>query len=480
MNRKMIVYTLGKMLEVEGILMLIPFLTAIIYHESAWSVYLICALLTFLVGFLLSRREPKNKNIYAKEGYVIVALAWILFSAFGAIPFVMSQDIPRYIDAFFETVSGFTTTGSSILNDIEALSHASLLWRSFSHWIGGMGILVFVLAFLPLSSGRSMHIMRAEMPGPVVGKLVSKVRVTARILYIIYGLLTALETILLMAGGLPFFDSLLNSFATAGTGGFAIYNSSIAYYDSAYVDGVITVFMILFGINFNLIYLAFLGKIKDALKSEELHWYLGLIGISTLVITFNIVSQYGDQLATAFRYAVFQVSSIITTTGFVTADYEQWPMLSQIIIVCLTFIGACAGSTGGGIKVSRIMMIVKNAKAELKRLVHPRSVSYVELEHQAVEPEVINNVYSYLTIYVIVFVVSMLLLSLQGLNFESIFTAVATCINNVGPGLGAVGPTSNFASLSDLSKLVLSFDMLAGRLEIFPMIILFSPRLWRS
>ena len=480
MNKKMIIYTLGKILEIEAALLLIPFGVGLIYGESQGLAFLEVATLCLLVGFLISHKTPENKNIYAKDGFVIVALAWIVISLFGALPFVINGDIPSYVDAVFETISGFTTTGSSILPNIEALSHASLFWRSFAHWIGGMGFLVFVLAFLPLANGRSVHIMKAEMPGPVVGKLVSKVKVTSQILYIIYGVITLAECVLLMFGGMPLFDALITSFGTAGTGGFAVKNASIAAYDSAYIDYVITIFMIIFGVNFNLYFLIVVGKIKDALKSEELHWYFGIIASFTLVITLNIMHLYNGSFMTAFRYAFFQVGSIMTTTGFVTANFETWPMLSQILLVALIFCGAMAGSTGGGMKVSRIVMAIKHGKAELAKMIHPRSVQVVKFENQPVDDSVIHTLASYFILYALVFVLSMLVLSLSNLDFTSIFTAVATCLNNVGPGLGVVGPVNNFATLTDYSKIILCFDMLAGRLEIFPMVIIFSKSLWSN
>lgn len=477
MNKKVIVYTLGKMIMIEGLLMLLPALTGFIYHENEAYPYLFLGLLMAIIGYFVSKNNPKKTKIFAREGFVICALAWIILSLFGAIPFVVTGEIPSYIDAFFETVSGFTTTGSSILTNVEALSHASLFWRSFSHWIGGMGILVFVVALLPKSQGTTLHILQAEMPGPIVGKLVSKIQVTARILYYIYAVMTVVEIVLLLFGGMPLFDSILHSFGTAGTGGFGIKNTSIAFYDSAYIDGVITLFMILFGINFNMIYFILIGKAIVAFKSEEVRWYLGIIATAAILITINIMDLYPSVL-TAFRYAIFQVGSIITTTGYATADYMEWPLFSQIIIILLMFIGACAGSTGGGMKVSRMIMYVKNAFVEMKRLVHPRSISSVKFEGQEVNKQTINNIHTYLVLYAMVFIVSLLIISLQGLDFSTAFGTVTTCINNIGPGLNLTGPTGNFAFLSDISKIVLSFDMLAGRLEIFPVLLLFSKDLW--
>lgn len=479
MNKKMIRYTLGKMIQIEGILMLLPALTGLIYKETAGFAYLIIGIIIFILGYFLGRNKPKKDNIYAREGFLIVALSWLVLSFLGAIPFFVTREIPHFIDAFFETVSGFTTTGSSILTNIEGLSHPALFWRSFSHWIGGMGILVFVVALLKEATGTTMHILKAEMPGPIVGKLVSKTTDTTRLLYIIYTVMTILEVIFLMIGGMPFFDSLLNSFGTAGTGGFAIKNASIAAYNNAYYDGVITVFMILFGINFNVFYLMAIKKFKEAFKCEEMRWYLLIIGAAIVMITINISSMY-HSIPKAFRFASFQVASIITTTGYATADFNKWPLFSKTIIVLLMFIGACAGSTGGGMKVSRIVLYIKNAFAEMKHLVHPHSVNTVRFEHKPVQASIINNIHTYMVLYFMILCSSLLIIALQNIDFTSAFTAVVTCLNNVGPGLNKVGPTSNFSCLSDLSKLVLSFDMLAGRLEIFPMLMLFSKTLWKK
>ncbi|MFQ6794080.1 MAG: TrkH family potassium uptake protein [Thomasclavelia sp.] len=479
MNRRMIVYAIGKLLMITGLLMFIPVLVSLIYQEKIGIYYGIVGLLIILLGYLVSYKVPKKKNIYAREGFVIVALSWILVSLVGAIPFCLSGEIPSYIDAVFEMVSGFTTTGSSILTDVEALSNTNLFWRSFSHWVGGMGILVFVIAFIPIASGRSLHILKAEVPGPVVGKLVSKVRLTARILYVIYAVLTVVLIVLLVIGGMPLFDSMLTAFGTAGTGGFGIKNSSIAFYDSAYIDTVLTIFMILFGVNFNLIYFVIIGKIKEVMRSEELRWYLLIIFAAIALITINILPMY-DSILSAIRYSSFQVGSIITTTGYVTADYGKWPVFSQTILLALMFIGACSGSTGGGIKVSRVVIYFKNARNELKRLIHPHSIKTVEFEGQPVDENVNRNIHAYLAVYLAMFAVSLLLITLSNLDFTSAFSAVATCFNNIGPGLDVVGPVSNFASLTDLSKIVLTIDMLAGRLEIFPLLLLFSRSLWRK
>ena len=478
MNKYIIRYTLGKMIRIEGILMLLPALVGFIYHEKTGFVYLGTGLVIFLLGHFLGKNKPQKDTIYPREGFLIVALSWLVLSFLGAFPFYLTGEIPHFIDAFFEIVSGFTTTGSSILADIESLSHPALFWRSFSHWIGGMGILVFVVAFLRDAPGTTMNILRAEMPGPIVGKLVSKTTDTTRLLYIIYTIMTILQVVLLMLGGMPFFDSLLNTFGTAGTGGFAIKNASIAAYNNAYFDGVITVFMILFGINFNVFYLIAIKKFKEAFKCEEMRWYLVIIALSIGLITINITSMY-HSVAKAFRFASFQVASIITTTGYATADFDKWPLLSKTIIVLLMFVGACAGSTGGGMKVSRIVIYIKNAFAEMKHMVHPHSINSIRFEHKPIPASTINNIHTYMVLYFMIFCTSLLIISLQNIDFTSAFTAVATCLNNVGPGLNIVGPTSNFSSLSDLSKLVLSFDMLAGRLEIFPMLMIFSKTLWK-
>lgn len=479
MNRRMILFTLGKMLKIESVLLLLPCIIGLIHQESMAIYYLMSAIVTFAVGSVMDHKKPKKTKIHAKEGFVIVAFGWIALSLFGAIPFYVSGEIPALIDAWFEMVSGFTTTGATILEDIEGLTYTSLFWRSFSHWIGGMGILVFVVAFLPESTGHTMHILNAEMPGPVKGKLVSKVKVTARILYKLYFAMTLLEAILLLFGGMPLFDSLVTALSTAGTGGFAIKNTSMAFYNSAYIDGVVTVFMILFGINFNILYFVIIEHYFKAFKSEELKWYLSIIAISTIAITINISHLYPSILS-AFRYAVFQVSSIITTTGFITADYELWPMFSQVILMILIFVGASGGSTGGGIKVSRIMICIKSAFAGVKKLLHPHSVVSIEYEGKPLEDDIANNAFTYIVLYMMLFFASLLIISLQTIDFNAAFSAVATCINNVGPGMGILGPTGNFASLTPLSKFVLTFDMLAGRLEIFPVLMLFSTTLWKK
>ena len=482
MNKGIVFHYLSKALLLSSALFLVPALVSLYYREYFFMLIFLGVgggmALASLPGVFY---RPRHKYMFAREGMVIAALMWIIFSAVGALPFYCSGSIPHYIDALFESVSGFTTTGSSILTDIEALPRGILFWRSFTHWVGGMGVLVFLMALLPNSDNdsQSMYILRAESPGPQVGKLVSKMKLTARILYGIYFGLTLIEFILLALGGMPIFDSVLNAFSTAGTGGFGIKSSSIAFYDSAYADVVISVFMVLFGINFNVFYLILIGAVGQAFRCQEARWYLGIIGVSTVLIAADIYHIYGS-VGSSLRYAFFQVTSIITTTGFATADFNHWPLFSQVILVCLMFCGACAGSTGGGIKVSRLLILGKVAKKELKHMISPRSVNSIKFEGKTVDQEVFSGVGAYFIVYTIVFAFSFLVLALDPiLDFTSSFTAVAACLNNIGPGLGIVGPAGNFGDLSILSKIALIFDMLAGRLELFPMLMLFSPLAWK-
>lgn len=478
MNIKMTTYLLGRMLGVEAMLLLIPAFVAGIYGESIYP-FLITGVILMILSIIMGRRKPEDTTIYGKEGFVIIACAWILWSVFGALPFYLSKEIPNYIDAVFETISGFTTTGSTILTDIESMSKGMNFWRCQTHWIGGMGVLVFVMVIVSLEAKNSMHLMRAEVPGPETDKLVPRARASARILYGMYFLLTFIEILFLRIGGMNWYDSIIHSFSTAGTGGFSNRGSSVAYYDSAYIDGVITIFMILFGINFNMYYLLLLKKIKAVFKNEEVRAYLGIIAAATVAVTFNILHIYKTPLK-AFRYAVFQVSSIITTTGFATADYNLWPEFSKGILLMLMVIGACAGSTGGGMKVSRILILMKSVKQELKRMLHPKSVTVVKVNGKKVGNETVHNVYMFFIAYVVIFIVSILLVAINNFDFATTFSGVLTTINNVGPGISAVGPIENFAAFSPLSKLVFCFDMLVGRLEIFPLLVLFSPDLWRK
>ena len=477
MNYGMIVYILGTILKAEAILMSLPALVAFLCGEGDLVPMLAAILIASGAGLLFTFKKPKNTVIYAKEGFVVTALSWVAMSLVGALPFVFAGAIPSYIDAVFETVSGFTTTGASILTDVEGMSRGLLFWRSFTHGVGGRGVLVFLLAIVPLAGGRSVHIMRAESPGPVVGKLVPKVRDTAMILYGIYITMTVVLIALLLLGGMPLYDSAVHAFGTAGTGGFGIWGDSIAHYDSAYIDVVLSIGMVLFGVNFNIYYLLLMGKVKSILRSEELRWYLGIIAGATLLIAWNTLSRWGGILQ-SLRYAFFQVASVITTTGFATADFNLWPELSRMLLLVLMLVGACAGSTGGGMKVSRLIIMLKSAKREISRMLHPRSVYTLQFEGKPLEDQTIHNVFTYFFILVFLVIASVLLVSLDNMDFDSTFSAVLACINNIGPGLGIVGPMGSYAALSPLSKLVLILDMLLGRLEIFPMLMLFAPSVW--
>lgn len=478
MNVAIIRYILGYILKIEGLFLILPSVVAAIYHEKEGFFYLGVGVFCIIFGILLSLKKPSDSVFYLKEGCVATALSWIFLSIFGAIPFFLTGEIPSYVDALFETVSGFTTTGASILSDVEALSHCSLFWRSFTHWIGGMGVLVFLLAIVPMTGGSHMNLMRAESPGPSVGKLVPKVRYTARILYLIYLGLTILEFVLLLCGGMPVFDSMTTSFGTAGTGGFGIKNDSIAGY-SSYIQWVVTVFMILFGINFNAYYLIIFRNVKKALCMEEVRCYLIIILVSTGII-FAQLLRTGINTFKAITDAAFQVSSIITTTGFSTVDFNIWPQTSKTILVMLMFVGACAGSTGGGIKVSRFIILVKSLVKELNSYIHPKSISKVKIEGKVVEHEIVRATNVYIITFVIIFTISVLAVSIEGNDLVTNFTAVAATINNIGPGLELVGPTQNFGSFTVFSKFILMFDMLAGRLELFPLLILFHPTLWKD
>ena len=478
MNYRMILHTLGWVLNFEAVCMLLPLLCAVCYQEPCALIFAACIAICLFVGVILTRHAPKKKSFYAKEGFVIVALSWILMSVFGCLPFLLSGAIPRFADAFFETVSGFTTTGASILTDVEALPKSLLFWRSFTHWIGGMGVLVFLVAILPLSGGDNLYLVKAESPGPSISKLVPRIRSSAKILYEIYTVMTLVEIIFLLCGKMPLFDAITISFGTAGTGGFAIRNSGMADY-SAYIQNVITVFMLLFGVNFSLYYLLLLRKFKEFIHSDELRFYLGIVLFAIICIWINIAPQF-QSVWTALKHSAFQVASIITTTGYSTLDFDLWPTFSKTILVILMFVGACAGSTGGGIKVSRILILLKSIVKELKLTAHPRSTHKITMDNRLIEHETIRSVNVFIAAYAAIFIVSMLLISLDNFDFTSTFTAVATAINNIGPGLSAFGPVRNFSGLSDLSKYVMSFNMLAGRLEIFPILILFSPYTWKK
>ena len=478
MNRKMLRYVISWVLKVEGILMFLPALAGAIYRERQGLAYVLCGLLCIGVGFLLCWRKPENMEIYPRDGFVAVALSWVVLSVFGCLPFMVTGEIPSFIDALFEIVSGFTTTGSSILVDVEAVSYASLFWRSFSHWIGGMGVLVFILAILPAGKGGSlMNLMKAESPGPSVEKLVPRVRETAMILYGIYTAMTLLQIILLVVGKMPVFDAFCISFGAAGTGGFGIKNDSMAGY-APHLQVIVTVFMILFGVNFNIYYLILCRKFRQAFRSEELKAYLGIIGASILIMTWNIRSFF-PTLGEALRHAAFQVGSIITTTGYATTDFDLWPQLSKTLLLILMFTGACAGSTGGGIKVSRLLIMAKTVKKELFSFAHPRGIKKIKMDGHPVAHETVRAVNIFLIAYMLITAFSVLLISLDDYSFTTNFSAVAATLNNIGPGLDQVGPVENFHLFSPFSKCVLIFDMLAGRLELFPLLILFAPSTWR-
>lgn len=478
MNYRMIIYVLGWILNFEALFLLPSAGVGLIYREREGLSVLVTAAICLVLGLLAIRRKPERTKLYAREGFISVALSWFVLSFFGALPFYFSGYIPSIIDAVFETVSGFTTTGASILADVEALPKCLLFWRSFTHWIGGMGVLVFVIAILPLAGGSNMYLMKAESPGPSVKKLVPKVKRTAVTLYLMYLLITVVEFIFLTAGRMPVFDALCTSFGTAGTGGFGIKNDSIAGY-SSYIQVVVTVFMILFGVNFNAYYLIYKKKWKDILKCTEVIVYLTIIAASILLISVNISGMYTSGV-TAVRDAAFQVGSIITTTGFSTANFDLWPAFSKTILVLLMFIGACAGSTGGGIKVSRVIIIFKTVTKELDYIIHPNNVKKIKIEGKQLEHTVLRSTNVFIMAYIFIFVGSMLLISLDNFDLVTNFTAVAATLNNIGPGLAQVGPVSNFGAFSGLSKIVLTFDMLAGRLELFPVMILFSWRTWKK
>ena len=475
----MIGFVIGRILLTEAALLMLPTAVAAVYGEAVLP-FLIPALLLAVIGLALGLRSPKRSSLYARDGFAVVALAWVLMSVFGALPFVISGDIPHFVDAFFETVSGFTTTGASILTEIEPLGRGVLFWRSFTHWVGGMGVLVFVMAILPMSAGdgHGMHLMRAEVPGPSVGKLVSRMGDTAKILYGIYLVMTVIEIVLLLLGGMPLFDACIHAFGTAGTGGFSSRNISVGAYDSAYFDVVIGVFMLLFGVNFNLYYFLLIKRFRDVFRSEELRAYLLIVGAAVAAIAADIVHIYGT-VGRSLRYAFFQVASIITTTGFATADFNAWPEFSRAILVILMFVGACAGSTGGGVKVARVVILCKTSLGDMRKMLHPNAVTTVRFEGKPLTDRTIRSVHLFLTVYILIFTASVLLLSLERFDLVTTFTAVAACINNIGPGLEVVGPMGNYAQFSPAAKLLLSFDMLVGRLEIFPMLLLFAPSIWK-
>ncbi len=480
MNFGIVRFIIGWMLEFEAAFLLLPALTGIFYGEIRETlIFLAASAICLLSGFILKLRRPKRRDLYTREGFAAVALSWLTMSAFGALPFFLTGEIPNYIDALFETASGFTTTGASILTNVEALSHVSLFWRSFTHWIGGMGVFVFIMAILPLmGGGTTINLMRAESTGPSVGKLVPRVKDTAKILYELYIGLTVIGTIVFCICGLNLFEALTTIFGTVGTGGFSIYNDSVMRF-SPLVQNMITLFMILSGINYTAYYLLICRRVKDAFSIEEVRWYLGIVFGSGAIITWNIHKLYPN-IWDSLRHAFFQVGSIITTTGFSSADFDQWPELSKNILVLLMFVGACAGSTGGGIKVTRVIILLKTIRKELAVMIHPRVVKKIKIDGRPLPHETLRATNVFIAVYAFIFLSSLLIVSIDNFDFTTNFTAVAATLNNIGPGLAGVGPTKNFALFSPLSKCVLIFDMVAGRLELFPMMILLAPSNWKK
>ena len=479
MNTRMICRVLGWILLILAGLLLLPLLVGLIYREPVLH-FLITAALAAAAGFLLTRIRPRTTAIYAREGFVIVGLGWILMSLLGALPFVLGGSIPHYIDALFETASGLSTTGATILTDVEALPRADMFWRLFTHWIGGMGVLVFLMAVLPMSGDHSMHIMRAEVPGPTVGKLVPRAKKTATILYLIYIGLTLLETVFLLCGGMSFYEALLHAFSTAGTGGFSTNGASIGGFDSLYIEMVVAVFMCLFGVNFNLYYLLLIRRWRDALKNEELHWYLGIIAASVLLLALGIQKLFGG-FAAALRHAFFNTAAIISTTGFGTVDFTAWPEYCKWILVLLMFCGGCAGSTGGGLKLSRLMILGKSMGVSLKPMARPRSVTRVQMDGRRVEDGTVRAASLFFAFYMALLLLFSLLVSLDGCDLATSFTAALSCLSNIGPGMTRViGPAGNFAFFSGRTKLLLSLAMLLGRLEFYPIFVLLSPRTWKK
>ncbi len=478
MNYSIVIYIVGWVMNFQAVFLALPCIVSLIYKESEGWAYLIIALLSLMLGILCTLKRPKNNKMFAREGFVIVALSWLLMSIVGAIPFVMTGDIPNYIDALFETISGFTTTGASVLANVEALSYTSLFWRSFTHWIGGMGVFVFIMAVLPLLGNTNMNLMRAESPGPNVDKLVPRVKDTAVILYAIYIAFTVVEILLLWFNGMPLFDAFTTTFGTVGTGGFGIKNDSMASYSST-IQMIVTVFMILSGVNYGFFFLLLRKRLKQALSFEEVRWYFIIIAVAILIISFNIYDYFGN-VGDTIRVASFQVGSIITTTGYATYDFNLWPQLSKTVLIMLMFVGACASSTGGGIKVSRIVILFKTIKKEMQLIIHPRGVKKIAMDKHSVSHEVVRSTNVFIMVYFSILFLSVLLIGADDLDFTTNFTAVAATLNNIGPGMQLVGPTQNYSVFSTFPKLVLMFDMLAGRLELFPMLILFSPSTWRK
>ena len=482
MNKKIVLHSLAQIALLEAVLMLLPAAVALYYRETETvKVFLIVAVAMALLQVpILLLTKSKNADMNFRDGVAIAAMGWIVISFFGALPFYISGEIPSFTDALFESISGFTTTGSSILGDVEALTKGMQFWRCFTHWVGGMGVLVLTVAILPSDKkSSSLQLMRAECPGPTVEKLVPKGKSSALILYVIYTVLTLIMVLFLVIGGMPLYDSVCTTFGTAGTGGFGIKNAGLGFYNSAYIEGVVTVFMILFGVNFNIYYFIVMRRFSAIFKNSELKVYLSIIAVSIGMIIANLMA-YGvyNSFSKSFRYTSFQVGSIMTSTGFATADFDQWPEFAKTVLVMLMFIGACAGSTGGGFKVSRVIILVRTAKRNLRKLLHPKSVNVVKSDDKSLNIETVHGVSCYLIIYLLIFIASLLIISLNNMDFTSSFTSVTTCFNNIGPGLSKVRPTCNFSELTNLSKYTLSLDMLLGRLECIPILMMFAPSMW--
>ena len=480
MNYRMISKSVGNLLLVEAGCMLPSLLVALIYPEADALAFILAIAVTAAAGLSLSRVKAAAPGLYARDGFAIVALGWVLLSVFGALPFLFSGAIPAPENALFESISGFTTTGATILKDIESLPRGILFWRAFTHWMGGMGVLVMMIAVLPSVKANSIHILKAESPGPSPGKLVPKISQTAKILYTIYIALTAIEAILLLAGGMPLYDALLHAVSTAGTGGFSNRNAGVAAYGSHYIEIVITVFMFLFGVNFTLYYTALKGGIKSALKDEELRFYFFIVAAATVMIAFNIYGRIYGSFAISLKHSAFQVSSLITTTGFATADFNLWPVFSQLILMLIMFVGASAGSTGGGIKVIRILVLFKVIKREITRTNHPRAVRSIKVNGRVMDEEMVSGVMAFFFFYILIFSAAVLLVAMEGQDIVTTVTSVIATLNNIGPGLNAVGPMGNFADLSVMSKTVLSLCMIIGRLEIYPVMLLMLPSFWKK
>jgi len=477
MNYSIILYILGCVLKFESAFLLLPAVVGFIYKEDEALSYLFTAALCFIVGTVMSHKRPASKNLFIREGFVTVAASWVIISIFGAIPFVLTGDIPNYVDALFETISGFTTTGSSILSDVEALSKTGLFWRSFTHWVGGMGVLVFIMAILPLMGGSTMNLMKAESTGPSISKLVPHVKDTAKILYGMYIVLTLCEIAMLLLFHMPLYDALVTTFGTVGTGGFGIYNSSIGGY-SPELQVIVTIFLVFSGINYTAYFYIFSYKFKEAFRIEEVRWYLIIFFSAVAIITYNIRGLY-TSLGESLRHAAFQVASIITTAGFATTDFDLWPELSKCILVIIMIIGSCSGSTAGGMKISRVLMLIKTIKKELSLIVHPREVRKIRMDGRVLDHETLRNTNVFFVVYFVILLTSTLLISIDNFDFTTNFTAAIATLNNIGPGLAMVGPTRNFAIYSPFSKFILMFNMLAGRLELFPLVIMMLPTTWK-